>query len=294
IPAVIFSSGGYANHAFHAIADIIIPLYFTSHEFNGSVMFLVSDFESRCVSKYGPILERLSDYDLVDLKDDDRVLCFSRVILGLDSSRPELGGGPKLFTDHTMTDFKRFIRDTYSLKRHTVVDPLESPPRLLLISREASRRVENEGEIREMCERVGFEVDVREIKGEFSSIARYVNTFDVMVGVHGAGLANMIFLPENAIVVQIVPFALDVLSKFFYEFPTRDMKLGYLNYTVAWDETSLSKEYSSDDEVHTGYRDIVRRSWHEYWTIYMLYQNLTLNVSRLEKTISHAIHTLRN
>jgi hypothetical protein len=38
------------------------------------------------------------------------------------------------------------------------------------------------------------------------NFARLVNSADVMMGVHGAGLTNMVFLPSRAVLVQVVPF----------------------------------------------------------------------------------------
>ncbi|EPS62229.1 hypothetical protein M569_12563 [Genlisea aurea] len=173
VPAVVFSTGGYAHHPYHSVGDIVVPLYFTSRHFDGGVVFLISDFRSEWVSRYRSILERLSNYDVVDVDAEDRTLCFSKAIVGLDAGREEFMSGPKHFTDHSMTDFTRFIRNTHSLRRQS--NAKKNSPRLLIISREKTRRLVNEGEVADLCKKVGFEVETKEITGDFEIIARYMN-----------------------------------------------------------------------------------------------------------------------
>ncbi|EPS60224.1 hypothetical protein M569_14580, partial [Genlisea aurea] len=231
VPAIVFSVGGYSSHIYHDIADVIIPLYFTSREFNGSVIFQLLDAKAWWISKYKLILKRLSNFDTVDLANENGVRCFSRVIIGLDVDHNELRAGPKHFTNHTMTDFTSFIRNTYSLHRHKV-EKQRGPHRLLIVSRRKSRRLLNQEEMAETCKRIGFEVETSEIEGNFNSIARYINSFDVIVGVHGAALTNMIFLPENALVIQIIPYGLKDLAVLYYGVPEIDMNLRYLEQEI--------------------------------------------------------------
>jgi hypothetical protein len=54
------------------------------------------------------------------------------------------------------------------------------------------------------------QLDVRIVEPDnhtdMPNFARLVNSADVMMGVHGAGLTNMVFLPSRAVLVQVVPF----------------------------------------------------------------------------------------
>ena len=51
-------------------------------------------------------------------------------------------------------------------------------------------------------------------EANLTEFAQLVNSCDAMAGVHGAGLTKMVFLPEKAVVVQIVPLgAIDALAK---------------------------------------------------------------------------------
>ncbi|EPS57507.1 hypothetical protein M569_17310, partial [Genlisea aurea] len=250
VPTIVFSAGGYSYHTYHGIADAIAPLYFTCNEFNGSVMLQLLDAKPWWISRYRQIFRKLSNYDTVGLAEENGVHCFSRVIVGLDADDKVLRSGPKHFTNHTMTDFTRFIRNTYSLERH-VVGKQHDPHRLLIVSRKKTRFLLNQDEIAETCGRIGFEVETSEIEGDdLNSIARYINSFDVIVGVHGAGLTNMIFLPENALVIQIIPYGLRDRATLTYGAPATDMNLKYFEQEISWEESSLSSQYSKDDQVY--------------------------------------------
>ncbi|EPS70574.1 hypothetical protein M569_04186, partial [Genlisea aurea] len=290
VPGMIFSVGGYAGHANHGISDVIIPLYFTSHEFNGSVMFFLLDSQPWWVSRYKLIFNALSNYETVTSGNDNEVLCFSRVIIGLDADGDECRAGPGHFSDHSMTDFARFIRNTYSLERHKVDDE-KSPHRALIISRRSSRFISNQDEIAETCRRMGFEVEINEIDEEFDFIARYVNTFDVMIGLHGAGIVNMIFLPENAIVIQIIPYGLRDIARFYYQQSATDMNFRYLEHLITWEESSLSNTYPKYSQVYFNSAGNDVLGWEKFRSIY-LDINVTIDMNRFEKILVKAKHLL--
>ena len=57
-------------------------------------------------------------------------------------------------------------------------------------------------------ERSGFQVVRMEPKftAGMDAVAREVDACDVLVGAHGAGLTNMVFLRTGAVVVQVIPW----------------------------------------------------------------------------------------
>ena len=81
----------------------------------------------------------------------------------------------------------------------------ENLPRRLFISRRnaRTRRLENDDEVESLLKRRGFETHFLE-NYSFAEQARLVNNADVVVGVHGAGLANLVFAHSGARVVEIV------------------------------------------------------------------------------------------
>ncbi|KAG9458558.1 hypothetical protein H6P81_003066 [Aristolochia fimbriata] len=103
-------------------------------------------------------------------------------------------------------------------------------PRLLIISRKRSRSFVNEGEIGELARGLGFEVVVAEanLSTYFSKFLHVVNSCNVMMGVHGNGLTNLVFLPTNAVIIQIIPLAgLGSYGRTDFGVPATDMKLRF-------------------------------------------------------------------
>uniref|UniRef100_A0A7N2RC48 Glycosyltransferase 61 catalytic domain-containing protein n=1 Tax=Quercus lobata TaxID=97700 RepID=A0A7N2RC48_QUELO len=85
-------------------------------------------------------------------------------------------------------------------------DDQHKMPQLLITSRKRTRSFTNIGEITKMASSLGYKVTVAEPTLNVSKSAKLVNSCDVLMGVHGAGLTNIVFLPKNAILIQIVPF----------------------------------------------------------------------------------------
>uniref|UniRef100_A0A804U7B8 Uncharacterized protein n=1 Tax=Zea mays TaxID=4577 RepID=A0A804U7B8_MAIZE len=72
-----------------------------------------------------------------------------------------------------------------------------------------------------------------------------VNAADVLVGVRGAGLTNQVFLPTEAVLVQIVPWGkkIEWVTTSSYGRAAAGMGLRYLEYYVGEEETRLRDKY---------------------------------------------------
>ena len=78
-----------------------------------------------------------------------------------------------------------------------------------------------------LCEMLGFDVTVSEAGGDVREFAEKVNSADVLLAVHGAGMTNQIFLPTGAVLVQIVPWGkMDWMATNFYGQPARTLQMG--------------------------------------------------------------------
>ena len=110
-----------------------------------------------------------------------------------------------------MMDFQDFLQSAYSLKRvwatptsHTSGDR----PRLVMLLQRHSRVLTNKAEVIVTANEVGFEVVVVGPKAvrDMAQFVEMVNSCEVMVGMHGVGLTNMVFLLHNGMLMQIVPW----------------------------------------------------------------------------------------
>lgn len=83
VPGVVFSTGGYTGNVYHEFNDGLIPLYITTERFKGEVVLVVLEYHSWWMTKYGSVVEKMSNYEIVDFRRDRRVHCFSELIVGL-------------------------------------------------------------------------------------------------------------------------------------------------------------------------------------------------------------------
>ncbi|RHN53659.1 putative glycosyltransferase 61 [Medicago truncatula] len=234
IPAVIFSTAGYTGNHFHEFSDIVIPLFLTCRLFNGQVQLIITDKKSWWISKHQAFLKKLSNYEIIDIDRDDEVHCFSKVIIGLKRYHKELSIDPQKYS-YSIKDFMEFLRSSYSLKRVGAIKIRDignksKKPRLLILSRKTSRSFINTNQITKMAKGLGFRVIV-----------------------HGAGLTNILFLPQNAIFIQVVPFGgmqVEWLATNDFARPLENMNIKYLEYKIRLEESTLIQQYPLD---HMGY-----------------------------------------
>jgi Glycosyltransferase 61 len=169
-------------------------------------------------------------------------------------------------------------------------------PRLLIIGRKHTRALTNTDQVISMAKELGFEVVVDDLNRgpNLQEAAQVVNTFDVMMGVHGAGLTNIIFLPMNAVVIQIIPLGkLNQLFSDEFGVPARDMNLKHLKYEILEDESTLIDLYPRDDPIFTDPMSIHKKGWLELNRIYLRQKNVKLDVVRFRSVLEKAMHFLR-
>ncbi|XP_010926078.1 alpha-1,3-arabinosyltransferase XAT3 [Elaeis guineensis] len=301
IPAMILSIGGFTGNLFHDFTDVLVPLFISSHQFHGEVQFLMSDFRSWWVNKFILIFRQLSNYEIIDVdSDQESIRCFPRMImgpsfhkvLGVDSSRSPMG--------YSVVDFKAVLRKAYGLERANVTPPqdewdIRRRPRLLIISRKKTRRFLNEGGMVDMAMSLGFEVRIgqADMHTDVAKFARLVNSADVMIGVHGAGLTNMVFLPAGAVVIQVVPMGgLEWLIKETFQDPAEELQLKYLEYRIQADESTLSEQYPRDHPVLANPSKIRGRGWDALKSVYLDNQDVRPHLGRLRNTLMEALKHL--
>uniref|UniRef100_A0A0A9CK60 Glycosyltransferase 61 catalytic domain-containing protein n=1 Tax=Arundo donax TaxID=35708 RepID=A0A0A9CK60_ARUDO len=199
----------------------------------------------------------------------------------------------------SMADFIRFLREAYALPRGAPVNLTRKPgkkPRLLLIHRGHYRRFVNEQELVRAAEAAGFEVVVMEPRGDapVDEQALLVNSFDVLLGLHGAGLTNAVFLPPGAVLLQVVPFGrLEPMARREFGVPATDMGLKYLDYSVTAEESTLLEMLGPDHPVIRDPDSVHRSGWDKVAEFYLGKQDVRINVTRFAPTLAEALDHLR-
>ncbi|PKA55153.1 hypothetical protein AXF42_Ash003790 [Apostasia shenzhenica] len=298
VPAIIFSTGGFLGNFFHDFTDVLIPLYVTSHHFNGEVQFIATDFNAEWISKYKPILQRLSRFEIINMDTDKNTHCFTFVRVGLMSHKV-LGIDPsKTPENYSMIDFKKLVRATFQLKRGSVIQEKSGrKPRLLMLLRIGSRSILNEKQVIKMARRIGYKVVAARPNNmkDLRQFAKVVNSCDVMVGVHGAGLANMVFLPENSTVIQIIPWGgLTWACRHDFGEPAPNMGIKYLEYEIKEEESSLIKQYPRDHAVFRDPISIHKQGWNSLWSVFLDKQKVKLDLPRFRGLLSEVYRSLQD
>ncbi|XP_030521846.2 beta-1,2-xylosyltransferase XYXT1-like isoform X2 [Rhodamnia argentea] len=295
-PAILFSAGGFSGNHFHDFSDIILPLYLTARPFNGDVQLLVTNYRSWWASKFRAILQNLSKHPAIDIdQQKEEVHCFPSVIVGLNR-HDEFKINPSMPPHTTMRDFREFLRTSYSLERAKAIELQASDtrkPRLLIVARKRSRSFTNPTRIAKTAKAVGFEPVVAEADMNVARFAELMNSCDAVMGVHGAGLTNILFLPDDAVLIQIVPLGGAWLSRTYFGDPSRDMNLRYLEYKIGVRESTLADQYPVD---HVALKDpsaFHRGKWNDFKKIYLDNQNVKLDVRRFRPTLLKALQLLR-
>ncbi|XP_074586471.1 beta-1,2-xylosyltransferase XYXT1-like isoform X2 [Curcuma longa] len=297
VPAVVFALGGFTGNYYHDFTDLLLPLFLTAREFDGEVQFLVTNIQPWWLLKYRPLVRRLTRYDIVDLDGAagaGEVLCHPRVMVGLRFHDDLVVDPPRAPRGLAMRDFTKFIRAAYGLPRARAE---RAPrPRLLLVARNRTRRFVNLLEIAAAAERAGFEVVQADAKfGDVAAFAGVVNSCDVMVGVHGAGLTNFLLLPEKAVLVQVVPCCgLEVMAAHTFKRPAEDAGVRYLEYSIAVEESTLLEEYPREHPVFTAPESVHRQGFYEMAKIYLGKQNVRLDVNRFRPVLLRAMELLHD
>ncbi|XP_078177029.1 beta-1,2-xylosyltransferase XYXT1-like isoform X3 [Carex rostrata] len=298
-PALVIALGGLSGNYWHDFTDILIPLYIRIRQFNGEVQLLVTNNQPWWISKYEKIFKALSRYDIINFDQDYEVRCYPRVLVSYGSYKEFSIDPSRAPNKYTMVDFTKFLHRVYHLEREFPTKLGKNPgkkPRLMIISRGGSRKFVNMPEIVQLGEKLGFEVTVIDPKPDigFADFARTVNSFDVMLGVHGAGLTNCLFLPPNAVLIQVVPYGkIEHLAKLDFGDPAVDMNLNYIEYSITAEESTLLDKFGKDHEMIRDPLAIHQRDWGLVAEWYLGKQDIKLDINRFEPILWQALGFLQ-
>ncbi|XP_042478382.1 alpha-1,3-arabinosyltransferase XAT2-like [Macadamia integrifolia] len=298
VPAVVFSLAIVGN-IFHEFNEIIIPLFVTSRNFHSRLHFVIADYDHLWVTKYRRILSHLSDYEIINTSEDTRVHCFPGAVTGLHFQNDNLAcKNSDLPVNCSILDFRKFLRETFHLKIKNISQLNKNnssrKPVLVLFSRPHSRRFLNEGEMVKVADQLGFRVILAkpELTSNLDKFSRVVNRCDVMVGAHGAGLTNEVFLPEGAVLVQVVPLGVQWASTHYFGIPAGEMGVQYLEYQISPQESSLMDVYGPNHPIVADPDSINRQGYNVGRPYYFDGQDIRLDLSKFKDILVEALKLL--
>ncbi|KAB2615605.1 protein O-linked-mannose beta-1,4-N-acetylglucosaminyltransferase 2-like [Pyrus ussuriensis x Pyrus communis] len=157
---------------------------------------------------------------------------------------------------YSMFDFKQFLRESYMLKMQDVSNQMGEKPVLVLISRRKTRKFLNEDKM--------VIAATPNQTSNLDTFSGLVNSCSVMVGAHGAGLTNALFLPAGALTIMV-------------------------DRRVKWEESSLIDDYGPDHPVITDPMSISLKGYRAFRAVYVDGQNLKVNMVRFRETLAEAL-----
>jgi hypothetical protein len=300
VPALVFAMGGLTGNYWHDFSDIMIPLYLQAARFGGEVQLVVENIQPWYVGKYRAILKKLSRYEIVNMDKDDTVRCFPGAVVGIRMHKEFSIDPARDPAGHSMPEFTKFLRGAFSLPRDAPIKlaggGAAKRPRMMVISRRHPRQITNVDGLVSLAERVGFEVVIGDppFNVDVGAFAREVNAADVLMGVHGAGLTNSLFLPTGAVFIQVNPYGkMEHIGEVDFGVPAVDMRLKYISYSARVDESTLLDTLGPDHPAVKDPESIHRSGWNKVAEYYLGKQDIRLDLVRFEPVLRQAMQLLK-
>ncbi|KAI3984167.1 hypothetical protein MKX01_011121 [Papaver californicum] len=321
VPAVFFSNGGLTGNVYHEFNDGILPLFITSQHLKKQVVFVIVEYHEWWFTKYENILSQLTDYPVIDYFSDNRTHCFPEAIVGLQI-HDELAVDRSLMQgkNTSIRDFRELLDRAYWPRISGLLDEeeaelkanmsslppwlsslreeeeeikqaeLKTKPKLVIISRNGSRSINNEEEMVELAEAIGFQVEILypNPRTELAKIYRVLNSSDVMIGVHGAAMTHFMFMKPGSVFIQVIPLGTDWAAETYYGDPSIKLGLEYIPYKILPKESSLYGKYNEDDPVLADPDSVNAKGWEYTKKIYLDGQSVDLNLQRFRKRLVRA------
>ncbi|KAF8026252.1 hypothetical protein BT93_F2914 [Corymbia citriodora subsp. variegata] len=231
--------------------------------------FVTTNHNAMWIQKFSRILNRLFDYEALNLEDGS-VHCFPGAVVGLRYHDNLALNTSDIPAGYSIRKFRQFLRESYDVKKKNMheIEKLQKPV-LILISRNHTRKFLNENAVMELAQELGFQV-VRAGPDTVSNL----ELLSKMLG------SCNIFLPDGAVVIQVVPLGLDWASTNYFEIPATAMDLQYLEYKKEPKESSLAEVYRLDDPVVVDPASVFVKGYTATRAVYVDGQNVKINLTR--------------
>jgi hypothetical protein len=129
-----------------------------------------------------------------------------------------------------------------------------------------------------------------------TEMSKLVDSCDVLMGIHGAALTNIIFLRTNALMLQVIPLggkSMDFFAASCYGEPADEMRLRRIDYHISPEESSLFEKYGGDDPIVKDPDYINNKGWTYRQKYYWNEQDVRLNVTKFEPMLVKSLELLK-
>uniref|UniRef100_A0A7N0TUV8 Glycosyltransferase 61 catalytic domain-containing protein n=2 Tax=Kalanchoe fedtschenkoi TaxID=63787 RepID=A0A7N0TUV8_KALFE len=169
-------------------------------------------------------------------------------------------------------------------------------PKLVILSRNGSRAIINEGSMAKMAAKCGFEVQVLRPNPttELAKVYKALNSSDVMVGVHGAAMTHFLFMRPGCVFIQVIPLGTEWAAEAYYGEPAKKLGLKYIGYKILVKESSLYSQYEANDPILKDPDSVNEKGWQLTKKIYLDGQNVILNLQRFEGHLMSAYDHIKS
>ncbi|KAA8517133.1 hypothetical protein F0562_017426 [Nyssa sinensis] len=289
---VFFSTGGYTGNVYHEFNDGILPLYITSQHLNKKVVFVILEYHSWWITKYGNILSLLSDHPPIDFSGDKRTHCFPEAIVGLKIHDELTVDSSLMEGNKTIRDFRDLLDQAYWPRIRGLIQDEEHEVHLNLTDKlSLPPSSKNSIELKKpKLRKLDFKLKVLrpERTTELAKIYRVLNSSDVMIGVHGAAMTHFLFVKPGSVFIQVIPLGTEWAAETYYGEPAMKLGLRYIGYKILPRESSLYDDYDKNDPILRDLSSVAKKGWEYTKKIYLDHQNVKLNLGRFRKRLVRA------
>lgn len=225
----------------HILHDDILPTYavlkkqFPHLQMPFPVRIIFSDHFGEM--PYDNLYTSLTQFDIIYLNHAVESVCFEQLIVGFDRSTLWYQYGfhkPQGPTDHDRSIIRRLIHnftEESSISKKMATEHFAG--QITLFTREDTRRILNQDDL-SMNLAKHFRTSVKMVNMEIHSLEKVITEIGrskIIIGVHGAMLATVLWASENTTILELFPYAIVPSRHTPYKTLANIMGLRYISWS---------------------------------------------------------------